>query len=377
MDYCLKAVRDAAGLQGRDMVTAAEVLYSAALLCWARNEPVRALPLARQAARIVREWKLPKMPDQDKVLADLEKAAPAQRDPAAAKRGFRVIHIPKRDKGYGSFLFLPTVVRTNECFYEFLYVVVRGGAYRWNDRPRLLKALQDAGLDFDKETLVVFYHSETSGATQVTFEAPVRQGNKVLCKVRRKESAGGAADMAFYAFALAVDKAVTGVEFQIEGKQAQVVSTEREVIATSGLPNAKWLHLGLRDPNNSKELNGKNLPMQVGQMVSLVLLGDPATDYQWFVAKIEGKAVQLCSASVTWRYTRRKAVQPPAGVATGKAATTPDQGERKSDAVFGFVFRAEKAGSATVLLEYRLPWEKDKPPAQTMTITFDVTAAGK
>jgi predicted secreted protein len=64
-------------------------------------------------------------------------------------------------------------------------------------------------------------------------------------------------------------------------------------------------------------------------------------------------------------------------VATGKAATTPDQGERKSDAVFGFVFRAEKAGSATVLLEYRLPWEKDKPPAQTMTITFDVTAAAK
>jgi len=102
-----------------------------------------------------------------------------------------------------------------------------------------------------------------------------------------------------------------------------------------------------------KSANGRTVTPAPGQQVVISLKGNPTTGYSWSCGKIEGDAV----------------------AAVGKIKYVTDQsGPRRMGAGGTFVatFKAAKIGKSKITLEYKRPWEKDKPPAETFTVTVEV-----
>jgi len=102
-----------------------------------------------------------------------------------------------------------------------------------------------------------------------------------------------------------------------------------------------------------KSANGRTVTPAPGQQVVISLKGNPTTGYSWSCAKIEGDAA----------------------VAVGKVAYVRDQsGPRRmgSGGMFVATFKAAKIGKSKITLEYKRPWEKGKPAAETFTLTVEV-----
>jgi inhibitor of cysteine peptidase len=101
--------------------------------------------------------------------------------------------------------------------------------------------------------------------------------------------------------------------------------------------------------------DGKTVAAAVPQKIAVALKGNPTTGFGWFLGKIDGEAV----------------------VQEGKieyVASPKPPGMVGGGGVFVATFKAAAAGKATVTLEYKRPWEKDKPPAKTFTITIEIKA---
>jgi len=130
-----------------------------------------------------------------------------------AEEPFRRIVIPMEEHGYQHFE--SQVIRSAEEL-EKLFDSSKDG---WNKREEFEKNLKDVKFDFTKEALVLLRHTEGSGSTKVTFEEPELVGATLKCKVSRSEPEIGTADMAYYAFVLAVKKEkVKEVKFTSHGK---------------------------------------------------------------------------------------------------------------------------------------------------------------
>ena len=129
-------------------------------------------------------------------------------------QSFRIIPILKRENGYGNFESMAFVSK------DELNSFLKNTATQigWNNRQEFEDALRNAKVDFTKEALVLLRHDEGSGSVQVTFEPPLLQDGRLICKIQGKRfppGYGGTADMAYYCFAVVVSKAaVTEVELQ-------------------------------------------------------------------------------------------------------------------------------------------------------------------
>ncbi len=102
-----------------------------------------------------------------------------------------------------------------------------------------------------------------------------------------------------------------------------------------------------------KSASGRTVTPALGQQVVISLKGNPTTGYSWSCAKIEGDAA----------------------VAVGKIKYVRDQakpGMVGVGGVFVATFKAAKIGKSKITLEYKRPWEKNKPPAETFTLTVEV-----
>ncbi|MBS3820288.1 MAG: hypothetical protein GVY16_02035 [Planctomycetes bacterium] len=106
---------------------------------------------------------------------------------------------------------------------------------------------------------------------------------------------------------------------------------------------------------------GKTRQAQVGELIAIDLKGNPTTGYAWVLDGIDGRAIRQVGSV--------KFVKPQAEA---------DQKRRLgAGGVFHATFQAVEAGTATVSLAYRRPWEKDKEPARTFSVTIDVKPAKK
>lgn len=102
--------------------------------------------------------------------------------------------------------------------------------------------------------------------------------------------------------------------------------------------------------NADKTYDGRSIELRVGDGVKLSLAENPTTGYRWeFVTKPEPNCVVVSDAYVA-----------DAGGAIG------------SGGAHEWAFRAVSAGTGTVSLAYRRPWEKDTAPAQTFKLTLVV-----
>lgn len=101
--------------------------------------------------------------------------------------------------------------------------------------------------------------------------------------------------------------------------------------------------------------NGKTVDAAAGAKICVTLKGNITTGYSWDVKGIEGDAVKQ-DGKVGYASKPAK----PGMVGVGGAFTA--------------VFKAEKEGKAVITLAYFRPWEKDKAPAETFTVTVNVKA---
>lgn len=99
--------------------------------------------------------------------------------------------------------------------------------------------------------------------------------------------------------------------------------------------------------------DGKTVSARDAKAVEVRLSGNPTTGYSWFVAKVDGPALR---PSGEVRYEK------------GAAAA----GRVGAGGTFVAAFDVAEPGKATVVMEYRRPWEKDKPAAKTFTVTVEV-----
>lgn len=97
-------------------------------------------------------------------------------------------------------------------------------------------------------------------------------------------------------------------------------------------------------------------PLHVGQILRITLQGNPSTGYRWdLAAPLPPQLVEEQSASLP---------QPP-----DRHGDTAVVGAPQDQWVY---LRAVTAGEASVVLEWRRPWEKDQPPARRLTYRVSV-----
>jgi len=102
--------------------------------------------------------------------------------------------------------------------------------------------------------------------------------------------------------------------------------------------------------------NGRTVKVLAGARIFIRLRGNPTTGFRWQLAEKPGETLEPLDDE---EYTPDRDKP----VAIGAGGT------------FTFAFRAVKPGSGPIRLAYRRPWEKDKPPAQTFSVTIDADAA--
>ncbi len=138
-----------------------------------------------------------------------------------AEGEFRQIPVPVKENGYASFS--SQAITTQPEFDKFTKSVE--AAQFFNDKETFLSKLRSANIEFGKESLILLRHDEGSGSTQVKFNPPQLKDKQLFCKLERKPAQMGTADMAYYCYAVAVNKAsVKDIVFD-NGKRTQTIST--------------------------------------------------------------------------------------------------------------------------------------------------------
>lgn len=97
--------------------------------------------------------------------------------------------------------------------------------------------------------------------------------------------------------------------------------------------------------------NGKTYSLKPGNCIHVRLTTNPSTGYDWYLAPGMNEAMNLSARTVTT----------PGGAMPG----APSQLE--------YVLCAAAPGTVVVKLLYYRPWEKNTPPAQTLTFTVKIT----
>jgi inhibitor of cysteine peptidase len=99
--------------------------------------------------------------------------------------------------------------------------------------------------------------------------------------------------------------------------------------------------------------NGKTIKVKMGEVVRILLKGNPTTGYSWRTGKLDGKSIEQKGEA---KYTTNPHPRGMVGVG----------------GMFVFTFKAAKPGTTEVNLEYARPWEKGKKPVKSFTTTIDV-----
>jgi len=128
---------------------------------------------------------------------------------------FRIVEIPKREHGYSNFVSI--VISSQTMLDSFLEETLFQENMGWNNREDFEEALNDEAVDFKQEALALLRHTEGSGSIKITFETPVFDEGKLLCRITREVPEVGTDDMAFYCFAIVVNKnAVKEIELTVD-----------------------------------------------------------------------------------------------------------------------------------------------------------------
>ena len=129
-----------------------------------------------------------------------------------------ILAIPNRQHVYSKFE--DTVLRSQDELDSFIENMESESDYATSVTDAL-KALE---VDFTSKNFLFFTHTETSGSNQIELGYPVFDSNKVVVELARKIPEIGTADMAYYAYAYEVDKAIEKVIFTDGETSTEIVN---------------------------------------------------------------------------------------------------------------------------------------------------------
>lgn len=147
--------------------------------------------------------------------------AASQRTPENSKP-VRVLAIPRDEHGYGSFGSL--VIDSRTQFDSFKQTVAEQAG--WNDRAKFLQVLDQARIDFDRESLVLIRRGDGSSSQSVSLASSRVRGDTLTCIIRVSGSSRNR-DVVYRCFAVTVDKhKVRRVEVEVrEGASGKLRET--------------------------------------------------------------------------------------------------------------------------------------------------------
>lgn len=135
----------------------------------------------------------------------------------------RVLSIPPRDSSYDDF---PSqVIDSRERFDTFRAAFEAHAG--WDKRAEFLRALDQAGIDFEREALVLIRQGDGSSSYTVTLAPPWLLGDTLLCTVRVGHAYISTRDVQYRCFVVVVPKgAVKRVEIRVrEGLTSELKET--------------------------------------------------------------------------------------------------------------------------------------------------------
>lgn len=138
----------------------------------------------------------------------------------------RVLAVPVVEHGYHNFA--SQVIDSRVQFEAFKQAVE--GESGWNNRATFLQVLDQAALDFDRESLVLIRQLDGPGGMGVSFAAPWLWGDTLYCCVRVTRNCTNR-DHAARCFAVAVDKRkVRRVEVRVKDGFMDLMGELRETL---------------------------------------------------------------------------------------------------------------------------------------------------
>ena len=131
------------------------------------------------------------------------------------REAFRTVAIPVRDNAYSRFN--SQVIGSREQLDQLLSSVPES---EWRGKELFVRVIQESDLDFDRDALILLRNTEGSGSVGVSLDTPRVKSRRLLSTIQRRVPPLGTADMAYYAFALAVSKyQVDEVVIEVENRE--------------------------------------------------------------------------------------------------------------------------------------------------------------
>jgi hypothetical protein len=119
------------------------------------------------------------------------------------------INIPNRDHGYSNLQ--NTVINSSVELNKYIQSIKQQS--EWINKTAFVSALQNAEVDFDKQNILIYIHTEGSGSVEVTLENPVWEKENAIIHITRTVPEISTGDMAYYAYAFKVSKTIPKVIF--------------------------------------------------------------------------------------------------------------------------------------------------------------------
>ena len=132
------------------------------------------------------------------------------------------VNIPVREHGYSNLQNI--VINSTTELNEYIQIIEQQSA--WNNKTEFVNVLQNENIDFGSMNLLIYLHTEGSGSIAVSLADPIWEGANAAVNVTRTVPNIGTADMAYYAYAFSVRKAIPKVIFIIGETRVEIPNNE-------------------------------------------------------------------------------------------------------------------------------------------------------
>lgn len=137
------------------------------------------------------------------------------------------VNIPAREHGYSNLQNI--VISSTTELNEYIQLIEQQSA--WNNKTEFIIVLQSENIDFNSMNLLIYFHTEGSGSIGVSLAQPIWEGENAVVNITRTVPDVGTADMAYYAYAFKVNKAIPKVIFTIGDTRVEIQNMNSRIVS--------------------------------------------------------------------------------------------------------------------------------------------------
>jgi len=137
------------------------------------------------------------------------------------------IDIPFKDHGYSQYS--SRVITSQKAFDTFIMQI--NNSNNWNRKTEVLEELKNAEIDFKNNNLLFYRITRGSGSIHLNVDNNILlKNNNITIKIEETRPNMGTADMAYYALAYKVDKAIGTITFDNKIQKVIVENIQSDMI---------------------------------------------------------------------------------------------------------------------------------------------------